>query len=167
MVDGAVASEPPFVPDAPLLAAAETPSEASVPSDVSIFRMLTAEQRQEIRGFMRELVILRGEELVAEGDASDSFFEVVRGAFTVQRARDEGPIAELGPGDLIGEIGFFGNIRRTATVTAIRDSCVLSLSRAAYNKIAVEAPSIVGFLLEAMALRVAADVISFDPISQT
>ncbi|MBR1225502.1 MULTISPECIES: cyclic nucleotide-binding and patatin-like phospholipase domain-containing protein [unclassified Bradyrhizobium] len=155
MVDGATASEPPFVPDAPLLADAATPPEAFVPSDVSIFRMLTAEQRQEIRGFMRELVILRGEELVAEGDASDAFFEVVRGAFTVQRAGDEGPIAELGPGDLIGEIGFFGKIRRTATVTAIRDSCVLSLSRAAYNKIATEAPSIVGFLLEAMALRVA------------
>src|SRR3954463_13980515 len=143
MVDDAIASEPPFVFDAPLLAHTAIPSEASAPSDVSIFRMLSAEQRQEIRGFMRELIILRGEALVAEGDTSDAFFEVVRGAFTVQRAGDEGPIAELGPGDLIGEIGFFGNIRRTATVTAIRDSCVLSLSRDAYQKIASEAPSIV------------------------
>jgi NTE family protein len=155
MMDSDPILDTPFVSDGPPLAEASMRSDDLPLSDVSIFRALAAEQRREIRGFMRELVILRGEELVAEGDESDAFFEVVRGAFRVQRAGDEAPIAVLGPGDLIGEIGFFGNIPRTATVTAIRDSCVLSLSRAAYQKIAAEAPGIVALLLQAMALRVA------------
>jgi NTE family protein len=155
MADGDTISNAPYIVDAPSLADVSMASDASALSDVSIFRTLTTEQRHKIRTFMRELVILRGEALVAEGDESDAFFVVVRGAFRVQKFRHDAPIVDLGPGDLIGEIGFFGNIPRTATVTAIRDSSVLSLSRAAYREIITEAPGILGALLEALALRVA------------
>ena len=46
------------------------------------------------------------------------------------------PIAELRAGELVGEIGFFANIPRTADVIAIRDTSVLVLTRTAYQKLA-------------------------------
>jgi NTE family protein len=39
------------------------------------------------------------------------------------------PIAELGPGQPVGEIAFLAGGVRTATVTALRDSLVLRLGR--------------------------------------
>lgn len=123
--------------------------------EVSIFRRLTRNQRKQIFGNMREVIVLRGEDLVVEGDDSDAFFVVVRGAFVVRRIGDDAPIADIGPGDLIGEIGFFGKIPRTATVVATRDSSVLALSRTSYQNIVSDAPEIVSTLLEDMALRVA------------
>ena len=50
------------------------------------------------------------------------------------------PIAELRAGELVGEIGFFANVPRTANVIAIRDTSVLVLTRAAYQKLAEERP---------------------------
>ena len=123
--------------------------------DFALFRTLSAEQRLIAFGAMTRRDLVRGELLVEQGGASDSLFLVLHGALAVQRIDHPEPIAELRAGELVGEIGFFANIPRTANVIAIRDSSVLVLTRAAYARLVQEAPGIVEALLAALAQRFA------------
>ena len=70
----------------------------------------------------------------------------------MRRAGELEPIAELRAGEIVGEIGFFANIPRTADVIAIRDTSVLVLTRAAYQKLAEEAPAVVEAMMAALAI---------------
>ncbi|TIL62845.1 MAG: cyclic nucleotide-binding domain-containing protein [Mesorhizobium sp.] len=86
-------------------------------------------------------VLRRGEVLVREGDASDRFFIVLSGRFTVHKGDSTGSVAEIAQGELIGEIGFFAGLPRMATVLAARDSIVLEIGRNHFEKAAETLPS--------------------------
>ena len=101
--------------------------------------------------------LVRGQLLVEQGGASDALFLVLHGALAVYRTDHPDPIAELRAGELVGEIGFFANIPRTANVIAIRDTSVMVLTRAAYTKLAQDAPAIVEAVLAALARRFATE----------
>src|ERR1700704_6138952 len=103
----------------------------SLSEDLALFKALDPEQRFKIFS-----AIVRGEVLVAQGDPSDSLYIVLHGALAVRRTGDTLAIAELRAGELVGEIGFFANLTRTANVIAIRDTSVLVLTRAAYQSLA-------------------------------
>lgn len=132
--------------------------------DFALFRTLSSEQRLKTLRAMVRQDLIRGQMLVAQGDPSDSFFMVLHGALAVRRAGDLESIAELRAGEVVGEIGFFGNIPRTADVIAIRDTSVLVLTRAAYRELAEDAPAIVEALLAALALRFARETARLTPI---
>src|SRR5260370_17367565 len=97
--------------------------------------------------------LVRGKMLVAQGGPSDSLFMVLHGALAVRRTGDLEPIAELRAGELVGEIGFFANVPRTADVIAIRDTSVLPLTRAPYQELARDAPATSEALLAPPARR--------------
>jgi NTE family protein len=84
----------------------------------------------------------RGDVLVHEGDPSDILYFVVSGRFCARNERTGDVFGEVGPGQPVGEIGFFSNIPRTATVTALRDSQVLAISRERFERIGRESPGI-------------------------
>jgi NTE family protein len=127
----------------------------SVSEDIALFKALDSDQRVKIFEAMVRQDLVRGEMLVAQGDPSDSLYIVLHGALAVRRSGDSLPIAELRAGELIGEIGFFANLPRTANVIAIRDTSVLVLTREAYQTLAAAAPAVTGALLGALALRFA------------
>jgi NTE family protein len=121
----------------------------------ALFRTLGSEQRLKTLQAMVRRDLVRGEMLVAQGDPSDSLFMVLHGALAVLRTADVQPFAELRAGELVGEIGFFADVPRTANVIAIRDTSVLVLTRAAYQELAQDSPAIAEALLAALALRFA------------
>src|SRR2546430_2434051 len=123
--------------------------------EFALFRTLSSDQRLKALRAMVRQDLVRGQVLVAQGEPSDSLFMVLHGALAVRRAGQLEPIAELRAGEVVGEIGFFANIPRTADVIAIRDTSMLVLTRAAYQDLAKEAPAIVEAMLAAMALRAA------------
>jgi NTE family protein len=127
----------------------------NVSEDFALFRTLSSAQRLKAFGAMVRQDLVRGQLLVAQGEPSDALFVVLHGALAVRKAGDHAPIAELRAGELVGEIGFFGNMPRTADVIAIRDTSVLVLTRAAYQDLAEDAPAIVEELLAALARRFA------------
>ena len=127
----------------------------SVSEDLALFKALDPEQRFKTFSAMVRQDLVRGEMLVAQGDPSDSLYIVLHGALAVRRSGDTLPIAELRAGELVGEIGFFASLPRTANVIAIRDSSVLVLTRAAYQILANTMPAIAEALLAALALRFA------------
>lgn len=87
-------------------------------------------------------VLRRGEVLVREGDPSDRFFIVLSGRFTVHKEESAGWVAEIGQGELVGEVGFFAGLPRMATVLAARDSIVLEIRGNQFEKAAVALPSL-------------------------
>jgi NTE family protein len=132
--------------------------------EFALFRTLSSEQRLKAFRAMVRQDLMRGQMLVAQGDPSDALFMVLHGALAVRRAGELEPIAELRAGELVGEIGFFGNIPRTADVVAIRDTSVLVLTRAAYQDLARDAPAIVEALLAALARRFAKETARLTPL---
>ncbi|WP_104666420.1 patatin-like phospholipase family protein [Ensifer adhaerens] len=87
-------------------------------------------------------IVRRGEILVREGEPSDRFFVVLSGRFTVHRADVAAPVAEIGQGELVGEVGFFAGLPRMATVVAARDSIVLSIGIQQFERAASALPSL-------------------------
>ncbi|WP_029583961.1 patatin-like phospholipase family protein [Bradyrhizobium sp. URHD0069] len=136
----------------------------NVLEDFALFRTLSPEQRLKALRAMGRQDLMRGQMLVAQGEPSDSLFMVLHGALAVRRTGDLEPLAELRAGEIVGEIGFFANVPRTADVIAIRDSSVLVLTRAAYQALAEDAPAIVEALLAALARRFGKETARLTPI---
>ncbi|MBR0697885.1 cyclic nucleotide-binding and patatin-like phospholipase domain-containing protein [Bradyrhizobium lablabi] len=148
----------------PAQAASATFALGDVPEDFALFKTLSAEQRLRAFGAMIRQDLVRGQLLVEQGGPSDALFLVLHGALAVYRTDHAEPIAELRAGELVGEIGFFANIPRTANVIAIRDTSVLVLTRAAYATLAQETPAIVEALLAALAQRFARETARLIPV---
>jgi hypothetical protein len=66
-----------------------------------------------------------GEVVVAEGEVGDEFYMVESGELQV--TKDDHDVRRLGPGDSFGEVALLHSIPRTATVTALEPSSLLSL----------------------------------------
>ncbi|MCS6837705.1 MAG: cyclic nucleotide-binding domain-containing protein [Bdellovibrionaceae bacterium] len=73
--------------------------------------------------------LVSGEFLFKEGDAPDAMYVVKSGRFEVIKTKGSGEIklAELGPGAMVGEMSFFDNKPRSASVRASKDGEVIVL----------------------------------------
>lgn len=77
-----------------------------------------------LKPFMTERRYRRGDQLFKKGDAANEMFLTVTGKFLVKEIG-----VELGPGRLMGELGFLTpNNRRTGTVECIEDGQVLTIT---------------------------------------
>jgi NTE family protein len=97
----------------------------------------------------------RGTTLLREGDPADKLYLVVSGRFFVIPTGKEEAIAEIGPGEPIGELAFFAGVRRTANVVAARDSKILALTHQGYAEVTRRVPGITSTILRAVAKRLA------------
>jgi NTE family protein len=111
--------------------------------------LATPAERRELR---------RGEVLVRQGEPSDVLYIVLSGRFTVQVEGVAEPVAEIGQGQPVGEIGFFAERPRTATVAALRDASVLAFTRERFRQISDASPSIRDAIILWLARRLAENV---------
>ena len=77
-----------------------------------------------------------GTVLIRQGEAADCLYLVAVGRLRVTVTRDDGGetlVAEVGRGEMIGEMALITNEARSATVTALRDSQVLRLPTRAFD----------------------------------
>ena len=111
-------------------------------AEIEAFSHLSVEQLSELEARVELVTVDGGETLVREGEPSDTLFLVVSGRFLVTVSGQKRPIAEVGTGKSIGEIGFFSGAERTATVTASRDSLVLRLRRKDFDALCERSPEI-------------------------
>src|SRR4051812_28301807 len=102
------------------------------------------------------LTLQRGEVLVRQGDPSDALYFVLSGRFTVHMDGIAEPVAEIGQGQSIGEIGFFAGLPRTATVMALRDSTVLMVTRERFAAVSGTSPGMRDAVILSLARRLAA-----------
>lgn len=96
-----------------------------------------------------------GEVLFHEGDPSDAAYFIVGGRLMVSRRAptdEDERLGEVGRGDVVGELGLLDDAPRSATVRAVRDSTLATLSSATFEQLVMKSP--------ALMLHVARGVIS-------
>lgn len=84
--------------------------------DVPLFADLSRRVRKIVAQHADEVAVAVGTEIVSEGALAHELFVLVEG--TVEVSEGGTMIRQLGPGDVVGEIGVLKTHKRTATVTA-------------------------------------------------
>lgn len=103
------------------------PEGTSLLRAIPMFAPLTRGTVEGLAGRLRHESAPAGTTILSKGEESDRFLVIVSGAVEVT---DEGRVLRTeGPGDYFGEIGLLRDVPRTATVTAVEDTELLSLSR--------------------------------------
>jgi len=120
---------------------------------VEAFRDLPPRQLADLEQRLITVSVRRGEVLVRQGDEADALYLVASGRFAVDV--DGRRVAEVGSGAPIGEVAFFADGLRTATVIALRDSIVLKLPRADFMALAENYPAILRPIMVTLARRLA------------
>jgi len=96
-----------------------------------LFRELDDEAASALRATMVEVRLGRGDVLFREGDTGDRVYVVIDGKVKLGRTSSDGRenlLAILGPGQMFGELSLFDPGPRSATVTAVTDTELLSLA---------------------------------------
>jgi predicted acylesterase/phospholipase RssA/CRP-like cAMP-binding protein len=105
-----------------------------------LFASLSAEAMTALQAQLTPVTLMSGEVLFKEGEPSDSLYIVISGRLrVVSRAADdqsERLVADLGHGEIVGEMGLVCDEPRSATVVAIRDTNLAKLSESGLNKLA-------------------------------
>ncbi|HYU85113.1 MAG TPA: cyclic nucleotide-binding domain-containing protein, partial [Kribbellaceae bacterium] len=96
-----------------------------------LFQALDDEAADALASTMTETRLRRGQVLFHEGDSGDRLFVVIEGKVKLGRTSADGRenlIAVLGPGQMFGELSLFDPGPRSATVTAVTDATMMSLT---------------------------------------
>ena len=120
-----------------------------------LFQHLDAEERAALSARLERVAFERGRVIIRQGDVADAMYVVVTGRLAVTVDGIPGVVAEIGPGQPVGEIAFLSGGRRTATVTALRDGLLLRLERNTFEVLSAQHPSIWRSLTITLAERIA------------
>jgi NTE family protein len=129
-------------------------------SDAAVAAIEEIAERRRVSG---------GEYLVHQGEAADTLYFVVTGRFRVIVKDSSGAgkiVARIDAGDPVGELAFFGGGSRTASLQAMRDSHVIAIDRAHYEKLTNDHPQINAALLKTVSQRLAKVTARTDSLNQ-
>jgi NTE family protein len=122
---------------------------------IEVFDHLAPSKIEEFEQKLQLLNVSRGEVLIRAGDDATDLYIVVSGRFHVFPSGHSEHVAEIGPGQPIGEVAFFSGGRRTATVVAVRDSVVLVLTMKDFEEVAEHSPGVWRAVAATLARRLA------------
>jgi CRP/FNR family cyclic AMP-dependent transcriptional regulator len=107
--------------------------------------VLPADLAAELFGSAPTVPLARNKTLFLAGDPCDGCYRIVDGLLKVTAAapsQRERILAILGPGALVGELSMIDGAPRSATVSAIRDSRLAFVPRAAFETFAKANPEV-------------------------
>ena len=111
---------------------------------IPVFADLSDDALAQIAALAAEVSVPEGKELVREGDYSYDVLAIEEGTARVTRAGAE--IAQLGPGDVIGEMGVLERDQRNATVVATSSMLLMTLTGWDVKRLQKSAPEVVDHL---------------------
>jgi CRP-like cAMP-binding protein len=107
---------------------------------VPLFESLSSDERRAIAPHADEIEVPEGTELVRQGEFAYEFFVLEDGTADVMR--DGERIAELGPGDFLGEMGIVGKVVRNATVVTTSFTRAIVMTEQALRSMTVTNPAV-------------------------
>jgi len=126
-------------------------------SELPLFSALTPRQCQELESRMRRREYTPQQIIVREGGPGDAAFLVIGGLVAVRHKHAESGVefllAELGPGQMFGEMALITGQPRGATVVALEPTSCAVLERADFERALEEHPGIAFGLARVMAER--------------
>jgi len=119
---------------------------------------LDSETLEELSKEARWVEVQAGESVLTEGDPSDRMYFVAHGRLGIFQRHPDGAdrlVREVGVGQPIGELGLLLDQPRSASATALRDSLLVELDRAAFDHLIKRSPSVLLRLSQRIAERLA------------
>jgi NTE family protein len=104
-------------------------------------------------------VLPGGAPLFRQGEAADAVYVVASGCLGVFRHEEEDSaeepilIAEIPPGNIVGEMSLLSHSQRTRSVAALRDSEVWRLARTSFDTLTAVHPEVLPALMRNVAMR--------------
>jgi CRP/FNR family transcriptional regulator, cyclic AMP receptor protein len=108
---------------------------------IEIFADLDDTGREAVAKLAAEVSVPEGKELVREGDFSYDLIAIEAGTAKVHHGDET--VAELGPGDVVGEMGVLERQQRNASVTATSPMMLVTLTGWDVRKLRKQAPEVV------------------------
>ena len=118
---------------------------------IPVFSDLAKEELDHIAALAAEVSVPAGKELVREGDYSYDVLAIEEGTASVDRHGEL--VAELGPGDVVGEMGVLERSQRNATVRATSPMRLVTLTGWDVRRLRKSAPNAVDHLRGVVAER--------------
>ncbi|TFG85734.1 MAG: cyclic nucleotide-binding domain-containing protein [Chromatiales bacterium] len=112
-----------------------------------------------ILGVLEPVVCKGGAWLFRQGDEGDALYLLARGLLQTWMASSEPGdggqrmIAEIAPGEIVGEIGMLAGGKRSAGIRAVRDSLLLRMDAAAFDKLGRQRPELIRHIAGGIAAR--------------
>ncbi len=107
---------------------------------IPVFADLDPAAAHTIATFASEVSVPKGKELVREGDYSYEMLAIEEGTAEVTRGGEH--VADLGPGDVVGEVGVVEKDKRNATVTATSPMLLITLDRWDVRRLSKQSPEV-------------------------
>ena len=108
--------------------------------EVSIFSELSKKELKSVARLMTQLSVKEGRELTRQGEPGREFLIILEGTAVVRRNGRK--LADLGPGDFLGELAVLSGAPRTATVVATSDMTLEALNRREFMAVLDESPTL-------------------------
>ena len=118
---------------------------------VPIFSDLDGENLAELASIAEVFERGPGDEFIREGDMDDSLYVLVTGSVSVTKGGRT--LAELGEGEVVGELAILDPAPRGASVRAISDVILLRIDAAAFFQIMDEKHEIARAVMQVLARR--------------
>ncbi len=107
---------------------------------IPVFAGLGKDELKRVAECADEIEVEAGEYLLEEGRFAYEFFAIERGAAEV--VRDGTHVADLGPGDVFGELAALSHGRRSATVAATAPTTVIFIRAQDFRHFIEEMPEL-------------------------
>ena len=120
---------------------------------VPLFSSASKPQLAEIASIADEIDLPAGKTIIKEGDTGREFFVLIEGTADVERGGRK--VAEIGPGDFVGEIALIAKTPRNATITTTSPVRALVITDRAFRQLLDHSPQIQIGVLTALAERLA------------
>ena len=119
--------------------------------DVPLFAACTKAELRRLASIADEIDLREGTVLTRQGRPGREFFVLIEGTVRVDKGGRK--VADLGPGDWLGEIALLTKAPRTATVTATSPVRSLVITEREFRQTVAEVPSIAMKVLTCVAER--------------
>jgi CRP-like cAMP-binding protein len=111
---------------------------------IPVFAGLSDDELRHVAQLAAEVSVEAGKELVREGDYAYDVLAIEEGTARVER--DGRVVAELGPGDVVGEMGVLERSQRNATVVSTSPMLLVTLTSWDIRRLRKSAPEAVDHL---------------------
>jgi CRP/FNR family cyclic AMP-dependent transcriptional regulator len=125
---------------------------ANALSDTPLFSQCSKRELRLVAKLAKSTTKPAGTVLVEEGEAGDTMLVVLSGSAVVHQGNKK--LAQLGAGDVVGELALLSRGARNATVTTTTEAEVAIIERRGLYRLLEDAPAFSRKLLEALANRI-------------
>lgn len=133
--------------------ALSTAEKAALLRDVPIFASVPPRDLTMLASMMETEEFRPGDVVCAAGDPADTVHVIVFGSLSVRVPGRADPVGTMGPGEIFGELAMFARSPRSATVTAVAGTTVLSLGHGPFREFLLRFPEATLAVLETVVRR--------------